>query len=166
MRREGFKMAAYDFNADEVFEMAIEIEVKGQEFYKKAAADAGNDEVKAILLDLAAMEVDHENTFKEMKKELTSSEKDSNVFDPENEAAAYLKALADTKVFYDKEIDTKSVKEVMKAAITSEKDSIVFYLGIKQLVPEKKGQDRLDEIINEEMSHIRIITQKLMPFVK
>jgi cardiolipin synthase len=30
-------MAAYDFTADDVFEMAIEIEVKGQEFYKKAA---------------------------------------------------------------------------------------------------------------------------------
>jgi rubrerythrin len=159
-------MAAYDFNADEVFEMAIEIEVKGQEFYKKAAADVGNEEVKAILLDLADMEVDHENTFKEMKKELAAIEKSSNVFDPDNEAAAYLKALADTKVFYEKEIDTTSVKEVMKAAVTAEKDSIVFYLGMKQLVPEKKGQDKLDDIISEEMSHIRIITQKLIPFVE
>lgn len=159
-------MAAYDFNADEVFEMAIEIEVKGQEFYNKAAADAENEEVKAILLDLANMEVGHANTFKEMKEELASIEKASNVFDPENDAAAYLKALADTKVFYEKEIDTTSTKEVMKAAVTAEKDSIVFYLGMKQLVPEKKGQDKLDDIISEEMSHIRIITQKLIPFVK
>jgi len=159
-------MAAYDFSANEVFEMAIEIEVKGQEFYKKAAADAENEELKKILLDLAGMEVDHEETFKQMKKDLKISEKDANVFDPENEAAAYLKALADTKVFYEKEIDTKSVKEVMKAAVTAEKDSIVFYLGMKSLVPEKKGQDKLDKIINEEMSHIRIITSKLMPYVK
>ncbi|MGE4520495.1 MAG: ferritin family protein [Desulfobacteraceae bacterium] len=159
-------MAAYDFSADEIFEMAIEIEVKGQEFYRKAAADAENEDLKKILSDLADMEVDHEETFKEMKKDLKSSEKEAGVFDPENEAAAYLKALADTKVFYEKEIDTKSVKEVMKAAITAEKDSIVFYLGMKNLVPEKKGQDRLDKIINEEMTHIRIISNKLMPYVK
>ncbi|MCB9480899.1 MAG: ferritin family protein [Desulfobacteraceae bacterium] len=159
-------MAAYDFSANEIFEMAIEIEVKGQEFYKKAAADAENEELKKILLDLADMEVDHEETFKQMKSDLKISEKESNVFDPENEAAAYLKALADTKVFYEKEIDTKSVKEVMKAAVTAEKDSIVFYLGMKGLVPEKKGQDKLDKIISEEMSHIRIITSKLMPYVK
>jgi rubrerythrin len=159
-------MAAYDFSANEVFEMAIEIEVKGQEFYKKAAADAQNEDLKKILLDLADMEVDHEEIFKQMKTDLKISEKESNVFDPENEAAAYLKALADTKVFYEKEIDTKSVKEVMKAAITAEKDSIVFYLGMKNLVPEKKGQDKLDKIISEEMSHIRIITNKLLPYVK
>lgn len=158
-------MAAYDFSADEIFQMAIEIEVKGQEFYKKAAADVDNAEVKAILLDLAEMEVDHESTFKDMKKELTGAEKGGNVFDPQNEAAAYLKALADTKVFYEKEIDTTSVKEIMKASVTAEKDSIVFYLGMKKLVPGKNGQDKLDDIINEEMSHIRIITQKLMPFV-
>lgn len=159
-------MAAYDFNADEVFEMAIEIEVKGQEFYKKAAADVDNDEVKSILLDLAEIEVEHESTFKTMKSELSADEKGKTVFDPDNEAAAYLKALADTKVFYEKEIDTKSIKEVMKAAITAEKDSIIFYLGMKHLVPAGKGQDKLDNIISEEMSHIRIITQQLMPFVK
>jgi rubrerythrin len=159
-------MAAYDFSADEVFEMAIEIEVKGQDFYRKAAADAENDELRKILSDLADMEVEHEETFKQMKSDLKLSEKESNVFDPENEAAQYLKALADTKVFYEKEIDTKSVKEVMKAAITAEKDSIVFYLGMKNLVPEKKGQDRLDKIISEEMTHIRIISNKLMPYVK
>ncbi|MDY0133270.1 MAG: ferritin family protein [Desulforegulaceae bacterium] len=159
-------MAAYDFSADDIFKMAIEIEVNGQEFYRKAAADAENDELKKVLLDLADMEVEHEETFKLMQEELKDSEKASNVFDPDNEAAAYLKALADTKVFYEKEIDTKSVKEVMKAAISAEKDSIVFYLGMKALVPEKKGQDRLDQIINEEMTHIRIISTKLMPFIK
>jgi len=159
-------MAAYDFSADDIFKMAIEIEVNGQAFYRKASADAENDDLKKILSELADMEVEHEETFKLMQKELKVSEKGSNVFDPQNEAAAYLKALADTKVFFEKEIDTKSVKEVMKAAITAEKDSIVFYLGMKALVPEKKGQDKLDHIINEEMSHIRIISSKLMPFVK
>lgn len=159
-------MAAYDFNADEIFEMAIEIEVKGKAFYTKAAGDVNNEDVKKILLDLAAMEGEHEETFKAMKKDLLESEKGATAFDPENEAAAYLKALADTKVFYEKEIDTASIEEVMKAAVTAEKDSIVFYVGMKSLVPQQKGKDKLDEIINEEMSHIRIITQKLMPFVK
>ena len=64
-------------------------------------------------------------------------------------------------VFFEKEIDTSSMEEILKAAITAEKDSIVLYTGMKEMVPEKFGRHRIDNIIKEEMGHIRLLSQEL-----
>ena len=91
-----------------------------------------------------------------------TGETESPTFDPNDEAALYLGSLADSKIFFKKEIDTSSLEEVFKAAIIAEKDSIAFYLGMKDLVPGHLGKDKLDEIIKEEMKHIRILNDKLI----
>lgn len=78
----------------------------------------------------------------------------------------YLRALADTRVFFEKEIDTSSIETILKDAITAEKDSIVFYLGMREAVPEKMGRSRLDDIIKEEMDHIRMLSKALMTHKK
>ena len=153
---------SYDFNANDVFDMAEQIERNGAAFYRKAAADVSDPDAKAFLLDLAAMEDDHEKTFSTMRKKLSEAEKTQTVFDPDNEAASYLKALADTRIFFEKEIDTTSMQAILKAAVLAEKDSIVFYLGMKDLVPEGMGQSRLDDIIKEEMSHIKLLSHRLI----
>jgi len=153
---------SYDFNADDVFEMAEQMERNGAKFYRTAAGhtqDAGN---KEFLLELAAMEDQHEKIFNTLHAELSAQEKQSTVFDPEGEAALYLRALADTRVFFEKEIDVTSLKKILKSAIEAEKDSIVFYLGMKEAVPEKFGKGRLDDIIKEEMGHVRLLSRKLV----
>ncbi len=154
------------FNAKEILEMPEQLEKNGYEFYRKAADDVKDDEIKKFLLELAAMEVSHEKTFLELKNQLTAGEKEELVFDPYEETEAYLQALAQTRVFYEKEIDTTSVEEVLKAGIIAEKDSIVFYLGMKDLVPEGNGKDKIDKIIKEEMKHIQIISNKLIKYKK
>ncbi|THB73111.1 MAG: rubrerythrin, partial [Desulfobacteraceae bacterium] len=47
-----------------------------------------------------------------------------------------------------------SIEDIVKLAIMLEKESILFYLGIKDLVPPKYGQDKIDDIIREEQKHI------------
>ncbi len=154
----------YDFSADEVFQMAIQMEKNGAAFYRKAADNAGDEENKKFLLELANMEVDHEKTFSELRQQLTEKEKASTVFDPESEAAMYLKALVDTRVFFEKDIDVTSMRDILMAAIGAEKDSIVFYLGMKDAVPDDLGKSRLDAIIKEEMGHVRLLSRKLVQF--
>ncbi len=151
----------YDFNADDIFQIAEQLERNGAAFYRKASESVENEEAKQFLLKLAAMEDDHEKTFQQMRQELTAGEKQATVFDPEGESMAYLKALADTRVFFEKEIDTSSMEAILKDAIVAEKDSIVFYLGMKEAVPEAKGKGRLDDIIKEEMAHIRLLSGEL-----
>lgn len=152
---------SYDFNADNIFEIAEQLERNGAAFYRDAAASVTDTDVKEFLLEFAAMEDEHEKTFISLRKELSAAEKAPTVFDPNNESALYLKALADTRVFFKKEIDTSTVEGIFKSAITAEKDSIVFYLGMKDLVPSTLGKDKMDIIIREEMGHIRVLSQKL-----
>ena len=153
---------AYDFTADDVFEMAEKLERNGAQFYRKAAENAVDSEAKAFLIRLAEMEDAHEKTFALLRSNLSGKAKAATVFDPQHESALYLRSLADTKVFFEKEIDLSSMREILKAAILAEKDSIVFYLGMKDLVPDKLGKDKLDEIIKEEMGHIRILSKELV----
>lgn len=153
---------SYDFNADEVFEMAEQMERNGAKFYRDAAEAAADPSNKEMLVGLSKMEEAHEKIFESMRAELTAAEKASAVFDPSGEAALYLRALVDSRVFFKKEIDVTSMVEILKAAIEAEKDSIVFYLGMKEAVPKNSGGDRIEAIIREEMGHIRMLSKELV----
>ncbi|MEW5910763.1 MAG: ferritin family protein [Thermodesulfobacteriota bacterium] len=152
----------YDFNAKDVFEMALQLERNGALFYKKAAENVKDASFKSLLLDLSGMEVGHEKVFASMMADLKDKEKEQTIFDPQEESLSYLRALADTRVFFEKKIDLSSLKEIFMSAIGAEKDSIVFYLGMKDLVPEKFGKNRLDAIIREEMGHIEVLSRHLI----
>lgn len=156
----------YNFNADEIFEIAEQIERNGANFYRTAAENITDEDKKKLLIHLAEMEDDHEKTFKTLRDELSENEKTMTTFDPENETADYLRLLADTRIFYEKEVDVTSLNEVFKTAITAEKDSIVFYLGMKNVVPSHQGKDWLDRIIKEEMDHIRLLSKELLELMK
>ncbi len=65
----------YDFNADEIFEMAEQLERNGSKFYRTAAETVTLPEESALLLKLAAMEDEHEKTFQRMRSELGDQER-------------------------------------------------------------------------------------------
>jgi len=155
---------SYEFNAEEIFMMAEQIERNGAKFYREAAQNVSASEDKELLLGLAGMEDEHEKTFQIMRAQLSEKEKEATVFDPAGEAVQYLKALADTRVFFEKEMELSSMQDILKAAIEAEKDSIVFYLGMKDTVSEKRGKQRIEAIIKEEMHHIRILSKELVAF--
>ena len=153
---------SYEFNADEVFEIAEQIERNGANFYRTIADNIPDPNKRKLLFHLAEMEDEHEKTFKTLRAQLTEDEKVVTTFDPEGEAESYLSSLANTRIFYEKDVDTNSMKDIYKAAITAEKDSIVFYLGMKDVVPSHLGKQRLDNIIKEEMGHITLLSNELM----
>ena len=153
-----------EFNANDIFEMAVKIEQNGAIFYRDAAKQVSVEKYKDFLLELAAMEDDHEVTFATMQKELSEDESMATTFDPDDENALYLKALADTRVFFAKEEPDHSLKGILGSAIQAEKDSIAFYLGMKGLISAKSGKDKIDDIIKEEMSHIQLLAGKLAEY--
>ncbi len=151
----------FDFTASDIMEMAVEIEKNGAKFYRESAEMFSDPETKNLLLELAAMEDEHEKRFLTMKKSLEGMENPSTVFDPNNESVQYLKALAGLRVFYEKETPKESLMDVLKSAISAEKESIVFYVGMKDFVPERYGRQWIDDIIREEMGHISLLSGKL-----
>ena len=155
------------FNAFEIFEMAEQIERNGVKFYRKAAQSISDRDVRQTLLDLADMEAEHEETFAGMRKQLSDDDRELRVFDPENEVALYLQAMASGHVFDLKKdpgeqlTGTETVEDILKLAIDAEKNSIVFYLGLKDFVPVKAGKDKVEAIIKEEMGHIAVLNRRL-----
>ena len=53
----------------------------------------------------------------------------------------------------------ESETEILKSAIEKEKDSIVFYSGLKDFTPAEIAKEKIDEIIQEELRHIRILNK-------
>lgn len=152
-----------NFNADEVFEMAEQIERNGGRFYRAAAESAGDD-MKPLLLKLAEMEDEHQKTFAEMRAELAANETNVLTFDPDDEAMQYIQAMVEGKVFRGDPCELlstdKTTAEVLDIAISLEKDSIIFYQCMKPFVPAEFGRDRLNDIINQEIGHILILTKQ------
>ena len=155
------------FNADEIFEMAIRIENNAAAFYRKAAGLQSDTENKKLLEGLAKMEDQHEEIFTDMRTTLKEKEKDPKVFDPYDEVSQYLAAMADTMgregspSVADSLTGDETLEEILRTAVGLEKHTILFYLGIKDLIPVQSGQDRIEEIIREERRHVIQLTNVL-----
>ena len=155
------------FNADEIFEMAIRIENNGAAFYRKAAGLQSDTNNQKFLEGLTNMEVQHEKIFTEMRTILTEKDKDPKVFDPYDEVSQYLVAMADTMggegspSVADSLTGDETLEEILQTAVGLEKDAILFYLGIKDLIPSQSGKDRIDEIIRQERRHVAQLSNLL-----
>ena len=155
------------FNAFEIFEMAEQIERNGVKFYRKAAEIFTDRDISQTLLEFADMEVEHEKTFADMRKQLSSKQRELITFDPENEVTLYLQAMAGGHVFDLKKdmslqlTGEESIEDVLKMAIQAEKDSIVFYTGLIKFVPAPAGREKVEDIIGEEQGHIVVLSRKL-----
>ncbi len=152
------------FNADEVFEMADEMEEEGAQFYRQAAENAPTQEAERLLLELADWEEDHKRTFQDMRRQISSGENAGLDYDPDGEAGQYLRAFVEGRVF---EIQSDvgeelkkadSLPDILRIALGLEKDSIMFYLGIKDVMRSDRDKLRMDKIISEERKHVVTLT--------
>jgi rubrerythrin len=113
------------------------------------------------------MEDEHQKTFAAMRAELSEEEVEAPVFDPDGEAQMYLRVMASGHVFDLKADPVKKLagmetpEDVLKMAMGVERDSIAFYVGLKESVSRRAGKDKVEAIIKEEMGHIAILNQKL-----
>jgi len=160
-------MGGLFFNAGEIFEIAIQIERNGAGFYRKAAADATEETARQGLLELAAMEEEHERTFTNLKQQVTASEEDGAWYDPENEAALYLQNFAAGQIFditkdpWESLPPGASLEAILRVALKCERDSVVFYAGLRRLLPVSFDTSPIESIIHEEMGHIVLLSNRL-----
>jgi rubrerythrin len=110
-----------------------------------------------IFQRLANMEREHAQIFQSM---LADADKYQITETYAGEYAAYLQALVDSAVFTDdfitSELATRAGSDVeaLELAVNAEKDSILFYYEMKEIMP-KPAQPTVDKIIAEEKSHLR-----------
>ena len=148
------------FDADEIIEMAIRIEKNGKSFYLHAAEIESDEKMINFFKKLAAMEQQHIKIFEHFREDLSETEKESQVYDPDEQASMYLKVMADahggegnpeiTKTLTGKE----SIKEILNIALALEKQSILFYIGLVDFISHKQGKDKVNAVIDEEKKHV------------
>lgn len=154
------------FNANEIFQIGVQIETNGKLFYETAAKQAQGDSARKLFQELALWENQHIELFEKLKLQLPETAKKGNLFDPDSELQTYIRATADSHVFVKSRdipglVSTlKGPQEVIDLAITFEKDSVVFYSTMKKAVPESFGKDQVDALINEEIKHIALLTRE------
>ena len=148
------------FNAKEVFEIAEDIEENGVIFYRAAANM--HPKHAELLNRFADMEEEHRATFASMKKSIMGME-DAVLNDHNADSSLYLESIADTHggegtPGMATQLDgNESVEEIMDMAVHAEKKSILFYVGLKDMVPESLGRKHVERIIAEEKQHVIIL---------
>jgi len=162
----------YGFNANEIFQIAIDIEGNGKRFYEKAIELIDDKDAKALLASLAKEELEHLKKFTALKEQLPKEAAASTVWDPENDMNNYLHMVADMNVFRsdfnleDELSQVKSAEDALRFGIQFEKDSIIFFLTIQDATDETKGRDLIGQLIEEEKGHLKKLSLELRKHLK
>lgn len=148
------------FAGSEIVELGIQIEKNGRDFYNTLTSQSKNDEVSKVFKYLSGEEEKHIVIFQNLLQALQEYEPAESY---PGEYFAYMSALAGEYVFTQKDKggqiakSIKSDKEAVSFSIGFEKDSIIFYEGMKKTVPEHDIKI-LDELIAQEQKHLRELT--------
>ena len=149
------------FSGSELVNIAISIERRGVTFYDTMTKSTKNITTRDVFQHLADMEREHIQIFQNM---FTEAEKYQIPETYAEEYAAYLQALVDSAVFTDdfitSEMATKAGSDIkaLELAISAEKDSILFYYGMKEITPQRT-QSTVNKILAEEKTHLRQLSE-------
>jgi rubrerythrin len=149
------------FSGSELINIAIGIEGRGIVFYDVMAKSTQNEAAREVFNYLADMERNHIETFKDM---LEGADKFQIPTDESGQYTAYLRALVDSAVFSDDMVTSEMAAQAesdtaaLELAIMAEKDSILFYYEMKEVMPQR-AQATVNKIIAEEKSHLRQLSE-------
>jgi len=147
-----------NYSINEILEMAIQTETLGYKYYtsmaEKFTTDAG---LVKLFTTLASKEKVHEKTFTELKDLVAKSGSEAVQWD---EVSNYMRAFVESEFFLGKgkalpSMDhITSVRDAVEFALGFEKETLHYFFELRAIVKEK---EIVDEVINEEKSHIRWI---------
>ena len=153
------------YSISEVIEQAVQTEKLGYQFYTTMADRFKTDgDLKKLFEKLAAKEQVHEKRFSELKEITGTAE-------PEGweEVSQYLRAIVESEFFLGSHKSlpalphVSTVEAAVSFAMGFEKETLLYFHTIRDVVMEK---DVVDEIINEEKSHIMWLNAFRKSFMK
>ena len=149
-------------SAKSVLRWAMEIEESGQAFYEAVAAKAQDREAKLVLQDLAYQEERHYRTFQNMLDKVPEADIETD----SAEYQRYLQTALDKALLGGPEkglaLAQQATNEVeaLQAAIAFEKDTLLFFYDLRDMVPASQ-QETISAIIEQEKSHVKQLSRVL-----
>lgn len=161
----GLQAMDEQMSVHEVLAVAERIERNGAKFYRRAAAMCDDPDLSALFVQLGQWEARHVQVFREMRTCLPEQRRELG--DLACGQALSAAALAGLAIFNKQAAaggglsGQETRADVFRMAIEKEKESIVYYTALKDLVPSQRDSQAVEDIIQEEMKHVRILMQSL-----
>ena len=155
-------------SGSELAKIAIGIERNGAAFYDSLAESTGDEKARDMYGELADKERMHIKIFEDMSSQLADYQP-PEIYTEDYDL--YMKALVDSSVFSNdqeaREMAQKvtSDSEALQIGINAEKDSILFYSEMRELV-RQSDRDVINYIIDEERSHLKRLSDLKNKLVK
>jgi len=149
------------FAGSEIVEIGIQIEKNGRDFYNTLVNQSKNQKAKDIFKYLAGEEEKHIAAF---KKILGAVHKYEPAESYPGEYFSYMNALAREHIFTEKDKGSEIAKRAkgdrnaVELGIGFEKESIIFYEGMKKVVPEADLKV-IQGLIAQEQEHLRKLSE-------
>ena len=158
-------MLIHSFTDAEALRIAVEIEKKGERFYRMAQKVV-SPEAAGLLQKMGDQEKLHAGRFQQML-DSHSSEDEKVICTFDDETSAFLSNIASEVVFPDGVLASlmnhklENAKDAILMAIGSEKDSILFYMQLMMETQNDESKSVFSSIIAEEKRHLRELNELL-----
>jgi len=148
----------------EVLRIAENIEREAAAFFRRAAGAAFSAPARKLLTELAEMEDEHVQVFEGLRIQMSAQDEPSGFFLPDSSERKALPVLAhgiieNIKADLAASFQDQAAREViLKRALDFEKDTVVFYTGVKEMLSSPSDKQRVDKLILEELRHVLTLT--------
>ncbi len=161
-------MESHSFSDLEGLRIAVEMERRGVEFYRRAARLTKSLHIVKMLEELAAEEEGHQREFSKLMENQCACRSAEAAVCYSGETSAYLSAIAADIVFTGGLMEVgrrggfDSLPAILTTAIDSEKNSILFYSELRDLTGDPDTQQAFGSVISQEKVHLAKLQQQLM----
>lgn len=152
------------FSDLEGIRIAVEMERRGESFYRRAAKVSKSADTVKMLEALAIDEMHHRAEFERLYAAEAQAGLSDKAYD--DETNAYLTAVAADVVFPKglmalKDEGFENPEAVLLHAIASEKDSVLFYSEMQSRTGDEHAKAVFGEIIRQERGHLFRLQRQL-----
>lgn len=147
------------YTADEILEIAEDLELEAERFYRRAAGKMPDEQSRRLFLDLAEEEKAHFDSFRKLRKDMAAAGEPSLLEEPDEAVSAYLQIVAESGVSRSagRPQDLADLPEdqegILALALAGEMDAILYYCSMKDLAVNDVAKNVVDSIIREERRH-------------
>ena len=142
------------FTLADIREIAVQIEKNGEAAYRKAAEMVKDSAISEIFIWMAEEEKVHRSFFKSIESSELITEEQRELEEMGRQLLQEM--VADQTFSLDKEmlLETDDFAEALTQAQALEKDTIMFYEFLFNLVSDDETRQQLELVIEEEKRHV------------
>ncbi len=144
-----------EVDPEKIVKLAMTMELHGSNFYQKMADQSKDNAMKAVFLRLAEEEEEHYWSFKKLLDGIKPGTIKPGV------SVDYLQALVKERLFQGPLEGSGGIIDVLATGIQAEKDAILLYQELYNLIQDPSGRSVLNKLLEAEKRHLVELREQL-----